>query len=132
MRGALAGGGAALFTRLHRQDPAAVQAFEYMAGTGMEFVLRHIPGAAAARRASPHYALVELATPRQNAGLRAALEAGLEAALEAGESPTPRSRKAVPSGRRCGNCGRNIAEAQKREGASVKNDVSVPVSACRN
>src|ERR1019366_2634652 len=34
-----------LFTRIYRQDPAAVQAFEYMAGTGMDFVLRHIPGA---------------------------------------------------------------------------------------
>ncbi|HET9018919.1 MAG TPA: FAD-binding oxidoreductase, partial [Acetobacteraceae bacterium] len=32
-----------LFTRLHREDPAALAAFEYMSAMGMGFVLRHIP-----------------------------------------------------------------------------------------
>ena len=37
-------GALALFGRFHRNDPAAIQAFEYMNGMGMSFVLRHIPG----------------------------------------------------------------------------------------
>jgi FAD/FMN-containing dehydrogenase len=119
----------ALFTRLHRADPASVQAFEYMAGTGMGFVLRHIPGATLPLAApAPHYALVELATPRAGAGLRAFLEAALEAALDAGEvtdaviAGSGAQRAAIWKLRE------EHAEAQKREGASVKNDVSVPVS----
>ncbi|HST75204.1 MAG TPA: FAD-binding oxidoreductase, partial [Acetobacteraceae bacterium] len=32
-----------LFTRFQAHDPAAVQAFEYMSGGGMGFVLKHIP-----------------------------------------------------------------------------------------
>src|SRR5271157_4137575 len=64
-----------LFTRLHRQDPASVQAFEYMAGIGVGFVLKHIPGATLPLSdPGEHYVLVELATPRPNASLRAMLE----------------------------------------------------------
>ncbi len=75
----------ALFSRFQTHDPAAVQAFEYMSGMGLGFVLKHIPGAALPLAApADHYALIELATPRPKAGLRAALEEVLEAALEAG------------------------------------------------
>jgi FAD/FMN-containing dehydrogenase len=118
----------ALFTRLHREDPAAVQAFEYMSGTGMGFVLRHIPGAVMPLEASPHYALVELATPRRNAGLRALLEATLEAALEAGEVTDAAIAESGAQRAAIWRLREEHAEAQKREGASVKNDVSVPVS----
>ena len=118
-----------LFTRLHRQDPASLQAFEYMAGTGMEFVLRHIPGAALPlAQPSPHYALVELATPRKGAGLRAALEAALEEALEAGEITDAAIAESGAQRAAIWKLREEHAEAQKREGASVKNDVSVPVS----
>jgi FAD/FMN-containing dehydrogenase len=119
----------ALFSRLHREDPAAVQAFEYMSGTGMDFVLRHIPGAVLPlAAASPHYALVELATPRRNAGLRVLLEATLEAALEAGEVTDAAIAESSAQRAAIWRLREEHAEAQKREGASVKNDVSVPVS----
>ena len=119
----------ALFTRLHREDPASVQAFEYMAGTGMAFVLRHIPGATMPLAApSPHYALVELATPRRNAGLRAMLEAGLEAAMAAGDVTDAVIAESGAQRAALWKLREEHAEAQKREGASVKNDVSVPVS----
>ena len=119
----------ALFTRLHREDPASVQAFEYMAGTGMDFVLRHIPGASLplAGRA-PHYALVELATPRRNAGLRGMLEAVLEDALAAGDVTDAVIAESGAQRRALWKLREEHAEAQKREGASIKNDVSVPVS----
>ncbi len=118
-----------LFTRLHRADPASVQAFEYMAGTGMGFVLRHIPGAVLPLAApSPHYALVELATPRAGAGLRAALEATLEAALEADDITDAVVAESGAQRAAIWKLREEHAEAQKREGASIKNDVSVPVS----
>ncbi len=118
-----------LFTRFHRHDPAAVQAFEYMSGLGMDFVLTHIPGATlplAARAA--HYALVELATPRPDAGLRAAFEAVLEAALADGVVEDAAIAESAAQRAAIWRLREEHSEAQKREGASVKNDVSVPVS----
>jgi FAD/FMN-containing dehydrogenase len=118
-----------LFSRFQSHDPAAVQAFEYMSGLGIEFVLRHIPGAVLPlARNAQHYVLVELATPRPDAGLRAALETVLEHALEDGLvqdaalAETDAQRVAISRLRE------EHSEAQKRAGASVKNDVSVPVS----
>jgi FAD/FMN-containing dehydrogenase len=119
----------ALFIRLQRADPASVQAFEYMAGTGMGFVLRHIPGAVLPlAEPSPHYALVELATPRDGAGLRGLLEAALEAALDAGDVTDAVIAESGAQRAAIWKLREEHAEAQKREGASVKNDVSVPVS----
>ncbi len=119
----------ALFTRFHRNDPAAIQAFEYMSGAGMEFVLQNIPGTTLplADRA-PHYALIELATPRPDAGLRAAMELVLEAALEAGDVTDAAIAESQAQRAAIWRLREEHTEAQKREGASVKNDVSVPVS----
>ena len=118
----------ALFARFQRSDPASLQAFEYMSGAGMALVERHIPGVTLPVAASPHYALVDLATPREGADLRPALEALLGAALEAGEVDD--AALAESEGQRLAiwRLREEHAEAQKREGASVKNDVSVPVS----
>ncbi len=118
-----------LFTRFQAHDPAAVQAFEYMSGGGMGFVLKHIPGVTLPiATPAAHYALVELATPRPDAGLRGALESVLEQAfadgvvLDAAIAESEAQRAAIWRLRE------EHSEAQKREGASVKNDVSVPVS----
>jgi FAD/FMN-containing dehydrogenase len=119
----------ALFGRFHRNDPAAIQAFEYMNGMGMSFVLRHIPGTSLPlSEPSAHYALVELATPRPDAGLRAALEQVLEAALEAGEVQDAVIAESAAQRAAIWKLREEHSEAQKIEGASVKNDVSVPVS----
>ncbi len=118
-----------LFTRFHRHDPAAVQAFEYMSGLGMDFVLKHIQGVTLplAERA-PHYALIELATPRPNAGLRDALEMVLEGALEDGVVIDAAIAESAAQRAAIWKLREEHSESQKREGASVKNDVSVPVS----
>jgi FAD/FMN-containing dehydrogenase len=119
----------ALFGRFHRNDAAAIQAFEYMNGMGMSFVLRHIPGTSLPlSQPSAHYALVELATPRPDAGLRAALEQVLEAALEAGEVQDAVIAESAAQRAAIWKLREEHSEAQKVEGASVKNDVSVPVS----
>ena len=118
-----------LFTRFQYFDTASVQAFEYMSGAGMGFVLKHIPGAVLPLAASAeHYALVELATPRLGAGLRAAMETVLESALEAGVVTDAVIAESAAQRAAIWRLREEHSEGQKREGASVKNDVSVPVS----
>ena len=120
----------ALFGRFQAHDPGAVMAFEYMSGTGMGFVLRHIPGAVLPLAApADHYVLVELASPRADGGLRAGMELVLEAALEAGEITDAALAESEAQRAAIWKLREEHSEAQKREGASVKNDVSVPVSA---
>ena len=119
----------ALFSKLQTYDPAAVQAFEYMSGLGVAFVLKHIPGTTFPLSApAGHYALVELATPRPNAGLRAGLEQVLAEALEAGIVLDAVIAASEAQRAALWRLREEHSEAQKREGASVKNDVSVPVS----
>ena len=117
-----------LFTRLRDADPASVQAFEYMAGMGMDFVLRRMEARLPLAQAAPHYALIELATPRRNARLRDALEAALEQALADGVVTDAVIAENEAQRAELWALRENHAEAQRREGASVKNDVSVPVS----
>jgi FAD/FMN-containing dehydrogenase len=118
-----------LFARFQAHDAAAISAFELMSGMGTELVLKHIEAATLPLSVpAPFYVLVELATPRDNAGLRDALEQVLEDALgdevitDAAIAESDAQRAAIWQLRE------EHSEAQKREGASVKNDVSVPVS----
>ena len=118
-----------LFNRFQQNDAAAIQAYEFMSGLGIELVLQHIPGCTLPfAKLAPQYVLVELATPRAGADLHSAMETVLAAALE----------DALVSDAVIAESGAQIAalwrlreehsEAQRRAGASVKNDVSVPVS----
>ncbi len=119
----------ALFSHFQAHDPGQVQAFEYMSGMGMSFVQRHIPGATLPLSApAAHYCLVELASPRLDAGLRASLETVLEAALADGTVEDAAIAESEAQRAALWKLREEHAEAQKREGASVKNDVSVPVS----
>jgi FAD/FMN-containing dehydrogenase len=118
-----------LFTRFQAHDAASISAFELMSGLGMSFVLKHIPGTTMPLgNAAEFYVLVELASPRPDAGLRHMLERILEQALEdeivqdAAIAESEAQRAAIWRLRE------EHSEAQKREGASVKNDVSVPIS----
>ncbi|MBV8889251.1 MAG: FAD-binding oxidoreductase [Alphaproteobacteria bacterium] len=118
-----------LFNRFQQHDPAAIQAFEYMSGPGMDLVLRHIPGAVLPlAQPAAHYVLVELATPRRGADLRGGLEEVLGAALEAGVVADAAIAESGAQRAAIWKLREEHSEAQKRAGASVKNDVSVPVS----
>ena len=117
-----------LFSRLQRHDPASLQAFEYMGGAGMGLVLKHIPGTSLPIAPADHYCLIDLATPRAQAGLRAGMEAVLESALEDGIVLDAAIAESEAQRTALWKLREEHSEAQKREGASVKNDVSVPVS----
>jgi FAD/FMN-containing dehydrogenase len=118
-----------LFTRFQAHDAASISAFELMSGLGTSFVLKHIPNATLPlTEAAPFYALVELATPRPDAGLRDSLEHVLEKALEDGIVRDAAIAESEGQRAAIWRLREEHSEAQKREGASVKNDVSVPVS----
>lgn len=100
-----------------------------MSGPGVDLVLQLIPGTTLPlAQPGSQYVLVELATPRPDAGLRMVLETVLERALadeivaDAAIAESDAQRAAIWRLRE------EHSEAQKRAGASVKNDVSVPVS----
>ena len=119
----------AVFRRFREADETAIRAFEYMSGVGVDFAVKHIPGVTlpVAERAD-HYILVDLASTRADADLQGLAEQVLGAAMEEGEvidavvGGSEAKRQAIWRIRE------EHPEAQRKEGASVKNDVSVPVS----
>ena len=118
-----------LFNRLQQHDAAAIQAFEYMSGAGLELVLQQIPDTVRPlAQPAAHYVLVELATQREGADLRGALEQVLAAAMEAGVIADAAIAESGAQRVALWRLREEHSEAQKRAGASVKNDVSVPVS----
>jgi len=120
----------ALLARLQRADAAELVAFEYMSALGLELVLAYIPGTRLPlARPAAHYALIELASARPAAGLAEALEAVLAAASEAGEIADAALAQSDAQRAALWKLREEHSEAQKFAGASVKNDVSVPVPA---
>ncbi|HKM61003.1 MAG TPA: FAD-binding oxidoreductase [Acidisphaera sp.] len=118
-----------LFRAFHAEDPSSLVAFEYMAGAGMRLVLAHIEGATLPlSQPAEHYALIELSTPRRRARLRAVIEEVLETAIEEGTVLDAVIAASVAQRAAIWRLREEHAEAQKRDGASVKNDVSVPVA----
>ncbi|MCU0887264.1 MAG: FAD-binding oxidoreductase, partial [Rubritepida sp.] len=117
----------ALFRRFRAADEGAVRAFEYMSGLGMGLLPATIEGANPPFAAA-HYVLVDLAATREGAGLRGLLESVLEAALAAGEVEDAALADSEAQRGALWRLREEHPEAQKRAGASVKNDVSVPVS----
>jgi FAD/FMN-containing dehydrogenase len=107
----------------------SIQAFEYLSGAGLELVLKHFPDSdLPLDERADHYVLVELADASLDSGLRERLEEVLGKALESGMVAD--AVLAASSAQRAAlwKLREEMPDAQKREGASVKNDVSVPVS----
>ena len=118
-----------LFSRFQSHDAATISAFELMSGMGTAFVLQHIEGTTLPLSApAPWYVLVELATSRPDAGLRRVMEDILEQALAEGIIDDAALAESQSQRAAIWRLREEHSEAQKREGASVKNDVSVPVS----
>jgi D-lactate dehydrogenase (cytochrome) len=107
----------------------ALTAYEILSRIGLDFVLRHIPGARDPLEGRHDwYALVELAGAEEDAA-GAALDRLLEAALAQG---TVADGAVAASGIQRKDFWRlreSMSEAQKKEGASIKHDIAVPVAA---
>jgi FAD/FMN-containing dehydrogenase len=115
----------ALLARLQSETGGLISAFELIPRIAIELVLAHVTGMRDPLAApSPWYVLVEATSAAQfdlTAVFEAAL-AGSELASDAVVAASDTQRAALWALRE------NISEAQKREGASIKHDVSVPVS----
>ncbi len=113
----------ALLATMQAATGGLVSAFEIVPRIGIELVTAHIPGTRDPLAApSPWYVLVE-ATSASAFDLNAVFEASLAGATDAAIAANESQRAQFWALRE------NMSEAQKREGASIKHDISVPVSA---
>ena len=120
----------ALHQRFRGRDEASLQAFEYISGQAMDMVLSGIeaPRLPLDTRAE-HYVLVDLGSSRPHGELRSLMEGVLEEALEAGEIIDAAVADAGAQRQAIWRLREEQSDAQKRAGASIKNDVAVPLSA---
>jgi FAD/FMN-containing dehydrogenase len=119
----------ALFRSLRAEAGPALTAFEYIVPFGLEIVLRHRAGA---RRplAGAHaaYALVEVSTTRSDEEAGTLMEGLLARAQAAGLLADAALAASEAQANAFWDLRESLSEVQKAEGASIKHDVSVPLS----
>lgn len=121
-----------VYRRLQEQE-VGLRAFEYMSGAGVDLVLNHIEGLILPLSApAPHYVLVDISSSRAGAGLRSTAEAVLGDLIESGEILDAAIAESIAQREAIWHIREEHSEAQRRAGASIKNDVSVPVSSVPN
>jgi len=104
-----------------------LQAFELVPRIGLELVLRHIPGARDPLGAAhPWYALVEIAGFSDGEAERVA-SATLAQAMDAGLARDATLAHSLDQAESLWRLRESLSEAQKREGGSIKHDISVPI-----
>ncbi|MCX7898590.1 MAG: hydroxyacid dehydrogenase, partial [Methylocystis sp.] len=106
----------------------ALHAFEIMSRLGLELVRRHMPGARNPLTATyDWYALVETAAFAEvdADSLAARILAG---ALNSGAAQDAALAQSLEQAQALWRLRENLSEAQKREGGSIKHDISVPVA----
>jgi FAD/FMN-containing dehydrogenase len=118
-----------LLGSLREASGDCVSSFELIPRIGVELTARHTPGVVDPLGApSAWYVLCELSASRADAPLEAILESALATAHESGwvadaaVATSERERDAFWRLRE------SIPEAQRKDGASLKHDISVPVS----
>jgi D-lactate dehydrogenase (cytochrome) len=100
-----------------------------MARIALDFCITHIPGCADPFECGhPWYALLQVTSPRRNDPLREVLEEVLAEAYEAGVVLDAVVAQNAMQAAELWQMRESVPEAQKHEGGSIKNDVSVPVS----
>ena len=124
-----------LLSGAHAASEDNVTSCELMARQGVDFVLKHIPGAVDPL-AERHdwYVLLEWSSTRarrdgaNETGLREKMETYLGEAMEQGLVLDAAIAQNEAQGRAFWALRENHSEAQKREGPSIKHDISVAVS----
>jgi FAD/FMN-containing dehydrogenase len=118
-----------LLAQLQSATGGLLSAYELIARSGLELVLAHIPGAGDPLQApSPWYVLAEAGGAARFA-LRQVLEDALAAAMEAGLASDAVVASSEAQRASLWRLRENLSEAQKKEGASLKHDIAVPVAA---
>jgi FAD/FMN-containing dehydrogenase len=107
----------------------SVSSFELIPRVAVELALRHIPGVAEPLDTQADwYALCELSTSRANEPLEALLEKTLAEAHESGGVLNASVALSEREREMFWRLRESIPEAQRKDGASLKHDISVPVS----
>ncbi len=107
----------------------AVTAFELIPGIGTDLARKHFPDfSQPLQTRAPWYLLMELSSGQTGGGLRQCLEEFLADGHEAGTLADAVIASSEAQAGRLWRLREILPEAQKREGGSVKHDVSVPVS----
>ncbi|NQV44190.1 MAG: FAD-binding oxidoreductase, partial [Rhodospirillales bacterium] len=118
-----------LFVQLRAVGGDNLTAFEIINQMAMSLVTTHIPGAKSPfADAHAYYALIELSSPRSNDDLRAIMESCFAPALESGIIDDAVLSENTGQSANLWRLRESIPEAQVAEGASIKHDISVPVS----
>jgi len=119
----------AVLARLREATGDAVKAFELIPRLGLEFACRHITGVTdPLDQAYPWYALVEIASGTSDERFRSLFETVLEELFEQELVTDAALAASQAQAQAFWLIREGLVEAQKFEGASLKNDVSVPVS----
>jgi len=107
----------------------AIHAFELIPRLGIDFALKHVQGTIDPL-AERHdwYVLIEASAGTRSDGFRDLFMSGLEKSFEAGTVLDAVIAESTTQQRAFWFIREAIVEAQKYEGGSLKNDVSVPVS----
>jgi len=118
-----------LFVFLRTRMDRDLTAFEYLPPFALEIVLRHVQGTVRPLEgAHGAYALIEVASARPDADTGAELESALGQALEDGLIADATIGTSGAQNAALWRLREGVPEAQTREGASIKHDVSVPLS----
>jgi D-lactate dehydrogenase (cytochrome) len=118
-----------LLSRLRTFTSDAVTTFELIPRVALDLVLQHIPSTSdPLDRPHPWYVLVEIGMGRSAAAARDSIEAELAAAMEAGEITDAAIAASEAQREMFWRLRETIPEAQSREGASIKHDISVTTS----
>lgn len=120
----------ALLARARAMTADQISAFELVPRIGLQMGMDLVPGVGDPFD-GPHewYVLMELSSSRREGGLAESLETLLAAALEAGEVVDAVIASSLEQRKALWRIREGIPEAQKRDGGSIKHDVSVPTAA---
>jgi FAD/FMN-containing dehydrogenase len=118
-----------LLSRLRTFTSDAVTTFELIPRVALDLVLQHVASTSdPLDRPHPWYVLVEIGMGRSAAAAREGIEAELSAAMEAGEITDAAIAASEAQREMFWRLRETIPEAQSREGASIKHDISVTTS----
>ena len=118
-----------LLARLRTAAGDQVTSFELMPRIAVAMTVKHVPGVADPLGFdSPWYLLVELTSPNPRQNLTALLTSELEEAAAAGLIQDAMLASSIAQAQSMWKLRESVPEAQRRHGASIKHDISVPVS----
>lgn len=106
-----------------------ISVFEFMPHSGLEFVLKHIPGTASPLASrQPWYILLEVASSAKDERLNEQLDTWIASTLERNLIRDGAAAQSHSQAASFWRLRESMSEAQKYEGGSIKHDISVPVS----